>query len=81
MLNERLWAESSDTAKGRADHQRVHTKRVEKRGDIVKLYEFTVFSDRLASLISDSANLYLTYFSGRLARDFQVIGLKVKDPR
>lgn len=50
LLNERLWAENSDTAKGRADHQRVHTKRVEKRGDVVKLYEFTVFSDRLSLL-------------------------------
>ena len=50
LLNERLWEESSDTAKGRAEHQRVHTQRVEKRGDSLKLYEFTVFSDRLALL-------------------------------
>ena len=34
LLNERLWAESRDTAKGRAEHERVHTKRVEKRGDM-----------------------------------------------
>ena len=47
LLNERLWAESRDTAKGRAEHERVHTKRVEKRGDTVKLYEYTVFSDTL----------------------------------
>ena len=47
LLNERLWEESSDTAKGRSEHQRVHTQRVEKRGDYLKLYEFTVFSDRL----------------------------------
>ena len=32
LLNERLWAESTDTAKGRAEHTRVHTQRVEKRG-------------------------------------------------
>ena len=50
LLNERLWEESSDTAKGRAEHQRVHTQRVEKRGDSLKLYEFTVFSDRLSLL-------------------------------
>ena len=50
LLNERLWEESSDTAKGRSEHQRVHTQRVEKRGDFLKLYEFTVFSDRLALL-------------------------------
>ena len=47
LLNERLWAENSDTAKGRAEHTRVHTQRVEKRGNLVDLYEFTVFSDRL----------------------------------
>lgn len=50
LLNERLWAENSDTAKGRAEHTRVHTQRVEKRGNTVKLYEFTVFSDRLSLL-------------------------------
>ena len=50
LLNERLWEESSDTAKGRSEHQRVHTQRVEKRGDYLKLYEFTVFSDRLSLL-------------------------------
>lgn len=50
LLNERLWEESSDTAKGRSEHRRVHTQRVEKRGDSLKLYEFTVFSDCLALL-------------------------------
>lgn len=47
LLNERQWAESSDTAKGRAEHERVHTQRIEKRGNTAKLYEYTVFSDRL----------------------------------
>lgn len=46
LLNERQWSESSDTAKGRAEHERVHTQRIEKRGELVKLYEYTVFSDR-----------------------------------
>ena len=50
LLNERLWEESSDTAKGRAEHERVHTQRVEKRGDCIKLYEFTVYSDTLELL-------------------------------
>lgn len=50
LLNERVWLENADTAKGRAEHERVHTERVERRGDLVKLYEFTVFSDRLALL-------------------------------
>lgn len=50
LLNERLWEESADTARGRAEHERVHTQRVEKRGGIVNLYEFTVFSDRLLLL-------------------------------
>lgn len=47
LLNERLWVENADTAKGRAEHTRVHTQRVEKRGERVDLFEFTVFSDRL----------------------------------
>ena len=47
LLNERLWSESSDTAKGRAEHERVHTQRVERRGDLIKLYEFTVCSDSM----------------------------------
>lgn len=47
LLNERLWAESRDTAKGRAEHERVHTQRVEKRGDRIKLYEYTVHSDAM----------------------------------
>lgn len=41
LLNERVWEESSDTAKGRAEHERVHTQRIEKRGGCVKLYDFT----------------------------------------
>ena len=46
LLNERLWEENADTAKGRAEHERVHTQRVERRGDHIKLFEFTVFSDQ-----------------------------------
>ena len=48
LLNERLWSESIDTAKGRAEHEKVHTQRVERRGDFIKLYEYTVYSDSLA---------------------------------
>ena len=33
LLNERAWVENTDTAKGRAEHERVHTQRVERRGD------------------------------------------------
>lgn len=47
LLNERLWSENADTAKGRAEHERTHTQRVERRGNSIRLYEFTVFSDRL----------------------------------
>lgn len=50
LLNERQWSESSDTAKGRAEHERVHTQRIEKRGHTVKLYEYTVFSDNYCLL-------------------------------
>jgi CRISPR-associated exonuclease Cas4 len=47
LTNEQLWQESSDTAKGKAEHDKVHTARTERRGDEVKLYEYPVFSDAL----------------------------------
>lgn len=47
MTNEQLWTESADTAKGREEHQQVHTTRIEKRGNEIKLYEYSVFSDIL----------------------------------
>lgn len=45
IANEQLWRESSDTAKGRREHARVHTERIERRGNEIKLYEYSVFSD------------------------------------
>lgn len=50
LMNERIWLESVDTAKGRAEHENVHTQRVERRGGQVKLFEYTVFSDSLGVL-------------------------------
>lgn len=47
LLNERVWEENAETAKGRAEHKSVHTQRVERRGTQLKLYEYTVFSDTL----------------------------------
>lgn len=47
LLNERVWVENADTAKGRAEHERVHTQRIERRGDQIKLYESTVYSDAM----------------------------------
>ena len=47
LTNEQLWAESADAAKGRAEHERVHTQRIERRGDSAKLYEFPVYSRTL----------------------------------
>lgn len=47
LLNERIWVENVDTAKGRSEHRRVHDQRVERRGDSLKLYEYTVFSNSL----------------------------------
>ena len=40
LLNERVWEENAETAKGRAEHKNVHTHQL-------KLYEYTVFSDTL----------------------------------
>ena len=31
LTNEQVWAESADTAKGRSEHERVHTQRIERR--------------------------------------------------
>ena len=50
LLNERIWVENADTAKGRYEHSRVHDSRVERRGDALKLYEYTVFSNALGVL-------------------------------
>ena len=47
LLNERIWLESSDTAKGRKEHESVHTQRIERRGSQIKLFEYAVFSDTL----------------------------------
>jgi CRISPR-associated exonuclease Cas4 len=47
LTNEQVWSESADTAKGRAEHERVHTERVERRGTEAKLYEYPVFSKNL----------------------------------
>ena len=47
LTNEQLWSESADTAKGRTEHERVHTQRIERRGESAKLDEFPVFSRTL----------------------------------
>lgn len=47
LLNEQVWLESADTAKGRKEHESVHTQRIERRGSEVKLFEYAVFSDAL----------------------------------
>lgn len=47
LTNEQLWSESADTAKGRLEHKRVHTARVERRAEDVLLYETDVRSAAL----------------------------------
>ena len=47
LTNEQVWAENADTAKGRSEHARVHTQRIERRDNSAKLYEFPVFSRTL----------------------------------
>lgn len=47
LMNERIWEESADTVKGRIEHAGVHTARTERRGNSLKLFEYTVFSDEL----------------------------------
>jgi CRISPR-associated exonuclease Cas4 len=50
VMNEQLWEESSDTAKGHQEHERTHTQRVERRGNSLTLYEYDVWSDELGVL-------------------------------
>lgn len=50
LMNERLWSENADTARGRAEHENVHDQRTEKRGEHIKIYEYTVYSDALRLL-------------------------------
>lgn len=47
LTNEQLWKENADTAKGREAHKRVHTSRIERRGDHLQLFEYDVFSREL----------------------------------
>lgn len=47
LMNQQLWQENEYTAQGRAQHQRVHAGRVERRGEQLKLYEFAVWSDTM----------------------------------
>ena len=47
LLLEQIWQENEYTASGRAEHERVHTARIEKRGAFVKLYEYTVYSQQM----------------------------------
>lgn len=47
VMNEQVWKESADTAKGRVEHERVHTQRIERRGNFIKLFEFDVFSEKM----------------------------------
>ena len=47
IMNEQLWQENSDTAKGHFEHDRVHNQRTEKRADKICLYEQDVYSDEL----------------------------------
>lgn len=47
LMLEQAWEENEYTAMGRAEHERVHDARIEKRGTLIKLYEYSVFSNKL----------------------------------
>ena len=47
VMNEQLWNESVDTVKGRQEHMKVHDRRMERRGNEIKLYEYEVISHDL----------------------------------
>ena len=44
---DQVWSDSEDTVSGTLEHNRVHTARIEKRGDKINLYEWSVFSRSL----------------------------------
>ena len=44
---EQIWQENEYTAAGRIQHKRVHTARMEQRGDMLHIFEMPVFSRRL----------------------------------
>lgn len=47
IMNHQMWQENEFTVEGRIEHERVHTARVERRGDFLKFYDFSVFSREL----------------------------------
>lgn len=47
LMLEQCWNENEYTASGRAEHTRVHTSRIEKRGKNIKIYEFAIASEKL----------------------------------
>lgn len=47
VMNEQLWNENVDTVKGRQEHMKVHDRRIERRGNEIKLYEYEVISHEL----------------------------------
>lgn len=58
---EQIWQENEYTAAGRIQHKRVHTARVEHRGDVIHIFEMPVFSRRLGvSGLCDCVEAYLS---------------------
>lgn len=47
LLLESAWEENEYTAQGRAEHERVHNERTERRRESVKLYDHALVSERL----------------------------------
>ena len=47
LLLEQIWNENIYTAEGSAEHEKVHTSRVESHGNILKIYEMNVSSEKL----------------------------------
>lgn len=45
LMLEQCWNENEYTAQGRSEHENVHDSRIEKRDDIIKLYEIQLCSD------------------------------------
>jgi len=50
LMLEQIWVENEYTAEGRMEHERVHTGRIEKRSNVIKVYDYVVTSDKLKLL-------------------------------
>ncbi len=75
LLLDQVWEDNPYTAEGSLEHERVHTKRIERRGSVWKIYEMPIYSQEFglagkcdcieATVSEDGA--YIPWLSERLS--------------